>query len=161
MLMAPTAAAECKEEQTRLLLDQLADKWTLRILLSVCPWDEPVRFNELKRRVRGVSQKTLTQCLRRLERNGLVSRTVVAAAPVRVEYQFTRLGQTLAEPFSALQGWADKFAPRVAAAQAAFDRQKAAPAAHAASRSAAAVRQRATPHPAARRPAVRGDRAAR
>lgn len=161
--MAPTAAADRREELTRLLLDQLADKWTLRILFSLCPWDEPVRFNELKRRVRGVSQKTLTQCLRRLERNGLVSRTIVAAAPLGVEYQFTRLGQTLTGPFMALHGWAEKFGPRVAAAQAAFDRQKPAKAGPApqVAPGVAAVRERATPHPAARRPAVRGVRAAR
>jgi DNA-binding HxlR family transcriptional regulator len=137
-----------KEELGRLLLDQLADKWTIRILLSMCPYEQPVRFNELKRRVEGVSQKTLTQCLRRLERNGLVSRRVIAAAPLGVEYGFSKLGETLAEPFMALYTWAEKFVPRVMEAQAAYDRRLAPPAtprplpARAERAPAAAIRQR-------------------
>ena len=72
-------------ELSRLLLDQLADKWTILVLEVFCDGPEPVRFNEIKRRVQGISQKTLTQCLRRLERNGILKRTVIAAAPLGVE----------------------------------------------------------------------------
>lgn len=86
-------------ELNRLLLDQLADKWTILILQVFCGGPEPVRFNEIKRRVQGVSQKTLTRCLRRLERNGILERRVVEAAPLGVEYSITPLGWTIAEPF--------------------------------------------------------------
>ena len=121
-------AASKREELARLLLDQIADKWTIRVLLSMCPSDQAVRFNELKRRVAGVSQKTLTQCLRRLERNGLVQRRVIAAAPLGVEYQLSALGRTLEAPFNALYEWAETLGPRVVAAQAAFDRSAKPPA---------------------------------
>ncbi len=108
-------------ELSRLLLDQLADKWTILVLEVFCDGPEPVRFNEIKRRVQGISQKTLTQCLRRLERNGILKRTVIAAAPLGVEYSVTPLGWTIAEPFGALQGWAEKHLPDVLQAQARFD----------------------------------------
>jgi DNA-binding HxlR family transcriptional regulator len=105
----------------RLLLDQLADKWSLLVLRAFCHGPEPLRFNEIKRRVQGISQKTLTQCLRRLERNGILMRRVIAAAPLGVEYSVTPLGDTLAEPFAAMQRWAEKHLPEVQEAQARFD----------------------------------------
>lgn len=105
----------------RLLLDQLADKWSLLVLRAFCGGPEPVRFNEIKRRVQGVSQKTLTQCLRRLERNGILERRVVTAAPLGVEYSITPLGNTLAEPFGVMQRWAEKHLSEVHEAQARFD----------------------------------------
>lgn len=108
-------------ELNRLLLDQLADKWTILVLQVFCGGPEPVRFNEIKRRVQGVSQKTLTRCLRRLERNGILERRVVEAAPLGVEYSITPLGWTIAEPFGALQRWAEKHLPDVLEAQARFD----------------------------------------
>ena len=107
-------------ERNRLLLNQLADKWTVLVLMA-CSGQEPVRFNEIKRRVRKVSQKTLTQCLRRLERNGLLSRKVIVAAPLGVEYSVTPLGWSLSEPFNALQLWTDKHLSEVLKAQATFD----------------------------------------
>jgi DNA-binding HxlR family transcriptional regulator len=110
-------------ELNRLLLDQLADKWTILVLQVFCGGPEPVRFNEIKRRVQGVSQKTLTRCLRGLERNGILERRVVEAAPLGVEYSITPLGWTIAEPFGALQRWAEKYLPDVLEAQARFDRR--------------------------------------
>ena len=69
-------AADCP---SRVLFDQIADKWSMMVLTVL---DEaPQRFNAVKRRLEGVTQKALTQCLRRLERNGLVARRVIAAAP--------------------------------------------------------------------------------
>src|SRR5260370_33457466 len=86
-------------EVSRLVLDQLADKWTILVLSTFCGGTQAVCFNEIRRRVPGISQKTLTQCLRRLERNGIVERRVIIAAPLGVEYSVTPLGWTLAEPF--------------------------------------------------------------
>ena len=109
----------------RLVLEQLADKWTLRVFGAFCPrtnsQDGPVRFNEVRRRLRGVSQKTLTICLRRLERSGFLQRKVIAASPLRVEYTITPLGWTLAKPLEALHEWVESHGIDVLAAQQRFD----------------------------------------
>lgn len=93
-------SADCP---SRALFDQIADKWSMMALAVL--EDGPVRFNAIKRRLEGVTQKALTQCLRKLERNGLVSRHVIATSPVAVEYQITPLGQTLRQPFKELHDW--------------------------------------------------------
>ena len=102
--MKKTAAeifrADCP---SRTILDQIADKWSMLILAAIC--DEPRRFNEIKRTLEGVTQKALTQALRRLERNGLVERRVIPQSTVAVEYSVTPLGRTLREPFAALYRW--------------------------------------------------------
>ena len=109
----------------RFVLEQLADKWTLRVFSAFCPrtntQDEPVRFNEVRRRLRGVSQKTLTICLRRLERSGFLQRKIIAASPVGVEYTITPLGWTLAKPLEALHEWVGSHGADVMAAQQRFD----------------------------------------
>jgi DNA-binding HxlR family transcriptional regulator len=87
----------------RELLDQLLDKWGQLLLAALC--HGPRRFNELKRDLDGITQKSLTQALRRLERNGLVERRVLEQRPVAVEYRITPLGRTLEEPFSILRDW--------------------------------------------------------
>ncbi|WP_345495125.1 winged helix-turn-helix transcriptional regulator [Nocardia callitridis] len=105
----------------RLLLDQIADKWTV---LVICVLDEgPSRFNELRRRVDGVSQKVLTSTLRGLERNGMVERLVATSGPVAVTYRLTPLGTTLYEPMLALYGWTIRHIETVVDAQDRFDRQ--------------------------------------
>ncbi len=111
-------------ELSRLLLDQLADKWTIRILWAFCPGPAPVRFNEIKRRVSGISQKTLTQCLRSLERSGILERRVISAAPLGVEYCITPLGMTLKEPMNSLYLWAEQNVASVLCAQEKFDKRK-------------------------------------
>jgi DNA-binding HxlR family transcriptional regulator len=88
---------------TRELLDQLADKWSVLLLLALS--DGPVRFNALKRKVEGITQKMLGQTLRRLERNGLVERRVFATVPVTVEYEVTPLGRSLYGIVDALRNW--------------------------------------------------------
>ncbi|TMV63932.1 helix-turn-helix transcriptional regulator [Thioclava sp. BHET1] len=89
---------------SRQLIDQIADKWSIMVL---CVLDMgPRRFNEIKRRLEGVSQKSLTQSLRRLERNGLINRQVLTSSPVAVEYEMTPLGRTLLGPFKDLHHWA-------------------------------------------------------
>jgi len=109
-------AADCPH---RLLLDQIADKWSVLILGALC--EQPLRFNTLKRQLEGITQKALTQSLRRLQRNGIVSRTVIATSPVAVEYQITPLGHTLKEPFEALYNWTVKSLPEVEKARHEFD----------------------------------------
>jgi DNA-binding HxlR family transcriptional regulator len=87
----------------RELLDQLLDKWGQLILTLLC--QQPRRFNELKRDLDGITQKSLTQALRRLERNGLVERHVLEQRPIAVEYRITPLGRTLDKPFLTLLSW--------------------------------------------------------
>ena len=91
-------------QEIRPILDQIANKWSIMILTVVC--EQPVRFNQLRRRLDGITHKALTEALRRLERNGLVSRRVYTLSAVAVEYSITPLGRTLKEPFEALYGWA-------------------------------------------------------
>jgi DNA-binding HxlR family transcriptional regulator len=113
-------AADCPN---RMLLDQIADKWSVLILAALC--EEPLRFNVIKRRLEGVTQKALTQTLRRLERNGIVARRVIATSPVAVEYSVTPLGVTLKEPFRALFGWTIDNLPAVEQARQEFDQRQA------------------------------------
>lgn len=108
-------------EFTRLVLDQLASKWTIRIMWAYCPDMEPIRFNDLKRRVDGITQKVLSQHLQRLERNGILERRVVSTRPIAVEYAVTPLGHTLREPVSMLYRWAKEHSAEVRASQEATD----------------------------------------
>lgn len=104
---------------TRLVLDRLADKWALLVLDRLR--GEPVRFNGLRRDIKGVSQKVLSQTLKALERDGLVTRSVFPTVPVTVEYAMTPLGRTLTETVAALAHWAERNMDEVLAAQAAYD----------------------------------------
>ena len=114
-------AANCP---SRILFDQIADKWSMMVLAVLD--SGPTRFNAIKRRLEGVTQKALTQCLRRLERNGLVARRVIPIAPVAVEYEMTPLGRTLQAPFRALYGWTLEHMTEVERAREVFDRAAAA-----------------------------------
>ncbi|WP_191832517.1 winged helix-turn-helix transcriptional regulator [Pseudomonas fluorescens] len=104
---------------TRLVLERLADKWALLILDSLK--DGPVRFNALRRDIKRISQKVLAQTLRKLERDGLISRRAFPTVPVTVEYELTPLGKTLTETVSALAHWAEKNMDTILASQAAYD----------------------------------------
>jgi DNA-binding HxlR family transcriptional regulator len=104
---------------TRLVLDRLGDKWALLILSRL--EDGPLRFNRLRRDIRGLSQKVLSQTLKKLERDGLLTRTVFATVPVTVEYELTPLGRTLADTAAALTRWAERNMAAVLAAQQAYD----------------------------------------
>ncbi|MBR0556955.1 helix-turn-helix transcriptional regulator [Ciceribacter sp. L1K23] len=103
----------------RPVLEQIAHKWSILILTFLC--QEPKRFNALKRRMDGITQKALTEALRRLERNGLIERTVTTTSPIAVEYSITPLGRTLQEPFLALYDWALDHQADLKTAQARFD----------------------------------------
>ena len=109
--------ADCS---SRLVLDQIADKWSVLILAVLQA--KPLRFNAIKRRLEGITQKALTQALRRLERNGLVARRVIPISPVAVEYSITPLGLSLQQPFAALYAWTVDHLSEVKDAQEAFDR---------------------------------------
>lgn len=104
---------------SRVMLDQIADKWSMLILASLR--DGPLRFNAIKRRINGVTQKALTQCLRRLERNGIVDRRVITTSPISVEYEITTLGRSLDMPFQALYLWTFKHLSEVENARARYD----------------------------------------
>jgi len=101
------------------LLDQIGDKWSMLILASLC--EQPQRFNVLKRRLGSITQKSLTQTLRRLERSGVIARRVIPAAPVAVEYSITPLGGTLRKPIQALWAWTEEHMREVEEAREAFD----------------------------------------
>lgn len=105
----------------RVLLDQIAGRWNLLILSALCDYEGIARFNVLKRRVPDISQKMPTRCLRQLERNGLVARRVLTESPVGVEYSFTKLGETLEAPVTALYEWTSKHSASVRDAQKSFD----------------------------------------
>ena len=105
----------------RLLFDQIADKWSMMVLTVLNK--EPLRFNAVRRLLEGVTQKALTQCLRRLERNGLVSRRVIPASPVAVEYAITPVGRSLFAPFKALYAWTLDHYSAVAEARETFDKR--------------------------------------
>ncbi|MTD26288.1 winged helix-turn-helix transcriptional regulator [Erwinia sorbitola] len=109
-------SSECP---SRALFDQIADKWSMMVLAVLD--EEPQRFNAIKRRLEGVTQKALTQCLRRLERNGLVSRQILSFSPVAVQYEITPLGRTLQQPFRELHQWTLNKLPEVEAARRQFD----------------------------------------
>ena len=100
-------AAECPSRQ---LFDQIADRWSMMVLAILEPG--PRRFNAIRREIEGVTQKALTQCLRRLERNGLVERRVIPSSPVAVEYELTELGHSLRNPLSTLYDWTVGKLPR-------------------------------------------------
>jgi len=104
---------------TRPVLEQIANKCSVLILTVLCT--EPARFNAIKRRLDPITHKALTEALRRLERNGLVNRRVIASSPVAVEYSITPLGRTLQDPFVALVSWAAKHGGRIEQAQLAYD----------------------------------------
>jgi len=104
---------------TRQVLDVIADKWTTLIMGLLI--EQPQRFAPLHRAIEGISQKMLTQTLRRLERDGLVSRTVYAEVPPHVEYALTPLGATLIPIIAAIREWAESHIDAVTTAQQEYD----------------------------------------
>lgn len=119
MASAPTFDPYVKDCPTRGLLDRIGDRWTVLVVGAL--EDGPHRFSELARTVQGISQKMLTQTLRGLEQDGLVTRTVHAEVPPRVEYALTDVGRSLLEPLGALDAWAREHMAAVLAARAAAD----------------------------------------
>ena len=113
---------DSKSCPTRVLLDQLADKWAVLVLLAVAP--APIRFNALKRVVEGITQKMLGQTLRHLEWNGIVERRAYATMPMTVEYELTDLGRTLMPVIEGLRSWSMANISVVAEARSKFERKQ-------------------------------------
>jgi DNA-binding HxlR family transcriptional regulator len=107
---------------TRPILEHIANKWTVFILSVLCT--QPARFNDLKRRLDGITHKALSDALKRLERDGLVSRRILPTQPVGVEYTITALGASLREPFAALYNWSLANGPKLTGAQLAYDESR-------------------------------------
>ncbi|PWC88162.1 hypothetical protein TSH100_08675 [Azospirillum sp. TSH100] len=103
------------------VLTRVGDKWS--VLAVVMLGSGPKRFNELKRLIEGISQRMLTLTLRSLERDGLVSRTVFATVPPRVDYALTPLGETLLRTLKELADWASDNADEILRARASFDQR--------------------------------------
>jgi DNA-binding HxlR family transcriptional regulator len=103
------------------ILARIGDKWSVLIVRLL--GDGPLRFNEIKRMVGGISQRMLTLTLRGLERDGLVSRTVFPTIPPRVDYELTDLGRSLWAPIEALGQWAIENQVAIREAQMRFDRR--------------------------------------
>ena len=117
-----TAAAEVGScAAVASVLARVGDRWSMLVVVLLGPG--PRRFNELKRAVHGVSQRMLSLTLRRLERDGLVDRTVTPTVPPRVDYALTDLGQSLRLTVDGLARWAIVHRPAIAAAQQRFDAQ--------------------------------------
>jgi DNA-binding HxlR family transcriptional regulator len=108
--------AECPSRQ---VLDALSDKWVTLVLTALA--GGPQRYSELSRTIAGVSQKMLTQTLRTLERDGLVSRSVTPSVPVRVDYALTDLGETILPVVGAIKDWSEAHIDEIHAARAVYE----------------------------------------
>lgn len=106
------------------ILMRIGDKWS--VLTVILLGNGSKRFNELRRLIGGISQRMLTLTLRGLERDGLVTRTVTATTPPRVDYELTELGHSLCKPITQLGQWAFANRPAIEAARAIFDAKNAA-----------------------------------
>ena len=102
------------------LIGGIADKWTL-LVLEILEGHGELRFTQLSRLIGTISQKMLTQTLRRMERDGLVHRTIHPVIPPRVDYRLTELGRSLGAAFCGVWIWAERHHRTVAQARAAFD----------------------------------------
>lgn len=107
---------------SRQVLDRIGDRWSMLVVLTLAGGTR--RYGELAQRIEGISQKMLTQTLRGLERDGLVTRTVYASVPPRVDYALTDLGRTLLELLAGLETWATTHLPEVDAARARYDARR-------------------------------------
>jgi DNA-binding HxlR family transcriptional regulator len=104
---------------TRQVLDCIADKWTVLIIRRLA--DGTLRFAQLRRAVDGISQKVLTNTLRGLERDGIVTRRIYASVPPKVEYSLTSLGRSLCNLVEDICSWAEANIEQVQAAREIYD----------------------------------------
>jgi DNA-binding HxlR family transcriptional regulator len=121
--------ANCPSRQ---VLDRISDKWVTLVLAALGSEDpqpgrdcagepRPMRYSELSRRLAGVSQKMLTQTLRYLERDGLLTRTVTPTVPVTVTYELTDLGSSLQDVMGGIKAWAEEHIDQVHANREKYD----------------------------------------
>ena len=108
-------ASDCPSRQ---VLDRIGDTWSVLIVGALA--SGPRRYSEVAARIQGISPKMLTQTLRGLERDGMISRTVFPVVPPRVDYALTDLGRSLLGLVSALETWAEAHISDVAEARAAY-----------------------------------------
>lgn len=107
-------------ERVKATLTRIGDKWTILVIRML--GERPMRFNELRRKIDGVSQRMLSLTLRGLERDGFVIRSVRPTVPPQVDYTLTELGVSLLVPVRALGDWAFAHEAQVEAARARYDR---------------------------------------
>lgn len=110
-VMAPTCPS-------RVVLHRIGARWTIFIVTAL--QDGPMRFTDIKRRIDGITPKVLTETLRSMQEDGLVSRQDLGGQPPHVEYALTPLGRSLLEPLGAVREWAESHVPEVLAAREAF-----------------------------------------
>jgi len=101
------------------VLDRIGDKWSMLMITELATRSQ--RFSELHRAIPDISKRMLTQTLRDLERDGLITRHVFPTRPPTVEYRLAPLGQSLLEPMAALVDWADRRYSDIHAARVRFD----------------------------------------
>ncbi|MBV9796349.1 MAG: helix-turn-helix transcriptional regulator [Actinobacteria bacterium] len=109
-------ASDCASRQ---VLDRIGDTWSVLIVAALA--GGPLRYSQVAARIDGISPKMLTQTLRALERDGLISRTVFPVVPPRVDYALTDLGSNLLDLVKALTVWSEEHISDVLAARAAYD----------------------------------------
>ncbi|GAA2119070.1 helix-turn-helix domain-containing protein [Kitasatospora saccharophila] len=112
---------------SRTVIEVLANKWVLYALAALRRSERPLRFNELRRLLDGITQKMLSQTLRALERDGLVHRTVYPTVPPSVEYSLTELGLEAGQLTAAIGNWSVRHARSVQAARTAYDERASTP----------------------------------
>lgn len=115
-----TPKANASAQRVRETLEQVANAWTL-LVLDGLDGEGPTRFSKLRDRVPGITHKMLTQTLRALERDGLVTREVFPEVPPRVEYELTPMGQKLNAATCSFWTWVEAYAPKVEKARASYD----------------------------------------
>ncbi|SED81495.1 DNA-binding transcriptional regulator, HxlR family [Streptomyces sp. 3213] len=108
-----------RECPTNQLLDRISDKWVSLVVAALSRG--PMRYSDLARKIAGVSPKMLTQTLRSLERDGILSRTVTPSVPVRVDYELTPLGASLSMLLLAVKAWAENHIEEVHEARGRYD----------------------------------------
>jgi DNA-binding HxlR family transcriptional regulator len=104
---------------SRTVISRIADKWVILALGML--ESGPKRFNQIRREIEGISQKSLTETLRTLERDGLVRRKVITSSPIAVEYSITPIGRTLARAVDSVRSWTESNMEEVLASQRRFD----------------------------------------
>jgi DNA-binding HxlR family transcriptional regulator len=104
---------------SRVILDRIGDRWTVLVVVALA--QGRLRFSELRTRIQGITPKVMTQTLRALERDGLITRDVYAEVPPRVEYELTDLGRDLLAPIDAVRIWAEQHAIRIVANREVYD----------------------------------------
>jgi DNA-binding HxlR family transcriptional regulator len=109
---------QAEDRLAREVLERITARWSLSVMRILAQANGPLRFSRVLERVEGISQKALTQTLRTLERDGLITRTLYPQVPPRVEYELTTLGREILVPVASLWRWIAGMLPDIAAAQA-------------------------------------------